>query len=385
MSKAWEIQAIDLHLAGSTSKENNEGGAMNDTVAEKIIRNIPKILVILLVTFAFLYILLPFFIPIALGGILAMAFSPFLKHIKMVKSPRLSILLLTFALFVIGLAPISIVLIRGTKAITNFFSEQSLVVTRHKIEDRVYAVLDNFSEINDVDPVAVREKFAGFVSSAGNYGLNLFSSLLGKIPDIFLLGFITILSFYFFLAHEDYIRKLFDRYFYFSRENGDRFIQVMKLSCKTVFFSNVVTGFVQACIVGLGAFFCKIGDPFIIFIITFFLSFIPVFGAGPFAFFLTLIAFVEGRTGAGIAMAIVATITGLSDNIVRPYLAGSAQVNVHVFITFLSVIGGVLVMGLPGLFVGPLLALLTFGALPIIIEDYLPDQNLNREFDEPKP
>ncbi|MDD4974084.1 MAG: AI-2E family transporter [Bacteriovorax sp.] len=349
---------------------------MSESLSDKFIKNFFKILIALLIIFAFIYILVPFIIPVALGGILAMAFSPFISHfIKKGHSRKKSLIALTFLLFVVGIAPVTVVLIRGSKAVSTFLSEQSLIATKHNIEDRIYAVLDNFSDLNNLDPTTVREQFDSFMTTAGKYILNLFSTILSQIPNIVLLGFVTIVSFYFFLANEEHIRKIFDRYFYFTKENGDRFITLIKTCCKEVFFSNVLTGIVQASIVAGGAFFCGIGDAFIIFICTFFLSFIPLFGAGPFAFCIAILAFLEHKTGAGIAMVVVALISGIADNIVRPYLTGLGEVKVHGFITFLAIIGGVLVMGLPGLFVGPLLALLTFGALPIILDDYFPERN----------
>ncbi|MBC7538919.1 MAG: AI-2E family transporter [Bacteriovorax sp.] len=349
---------------------------MTELITDKFIRNFFKILLAVLIISAFVYILVPFFIPIVLGGILAMAFSPFVSFfIKKGHGRKLSLIALTSILFVAGIAPVTLVLIRGTRAVSTFLSEQSLIVIKHNIEDRIYAVLDNFSELNNIDPTSVRDKFDSFMTTAGTYLLNLFSNFLTQIPDIILLGFITILSFYFFLANEEHIRKIFDRYFYFSKENGDRFITLMKSSCKEVFFSNVMTGIVQASIVAGGAFFAGIGDAFIIFICTFFLSFIPVFGAGPFSFCIAIFAFLEHKTGPGIAMVIVSIVSGTADNIVRPYLTSFGEVQVHGFVTFLAIIGGVLVMGLPGLFVGPLLALLTFGALPIIMDDFFPERS----------
>ena len=330
----------------------------------------------MLIVLAFLYILIPFFIPIALGGILAMAFSPFVSFfIKKGLSRKLSLITLTTTLFLIGIAPITIVLIRGSKAVGAILSEQSLVVTKQNIEEHIYSVLDNFSDLNKFDPVAVREKFDGFMTSAGSFALRFLSNLLTQIPDFLLLGLITVFSFYFFLSYEENIRNIFDRYFYFTKENGDRFIVLLKSSCKEVFFSNVITAAAQASIVAGGAFFAQIGDAYIIFVCTFFLSFIPFFGAGPFAFCIALLAFIEGKTGSGIAMVVVSLISGVADNIVRPYLTSKGAVEVHGFITFLAIIGGVLVMGLPGLFVGPLLALMTFGALPIILDDIFPERS----------
>jgi predicted PurR-regulated permease PerM len=80
----------------------------------------------------------------------------------------------------------------------------------------------------------------------------------------------------------------------------------------------------------------------------------------------------DARTGAGLGMLAVAGFSGLSDNLIRPLLGSLGVVEVHPFIGLLSVIGGVIMFGLPGLFMGPLITSLLFGALPIIIDEYFP-------------
>ena len=80
-------------------------------------------------------------------------------------------------------------------------------------------------------------------------------------------------------------------------------------------------------------------------------------------------------------MFVISIISGLADNIIRPYLASMGEVEVDGFISFMAVIGGVIVLGLPGLFVGPLLASLIYGLIPIIFEEYFP-KNDNNEFEE---
>ena len=44
------------------------------------------------------------------------------------------------------------------------------------------------------------------------------------------------------------------------------------------------------------------------------------------------------------------------------------------FIGFLAVIGGVIMLGLPGLFIGPLIVTIIFGALPIVINELTLEQ-----------
>jgi len=146
----------------------------------------------------------------------------------------------------------------------------------------------------------------------------------------------------------------------------------MKFCCRKVFVSNVVTGIIQAIIVASGAYFCKVGDFIVIFFTTFCLSFIPMIGAGPFGAFLSLLIFLDDRPGAGIAMVVVSIVSGIIDNIIRPYLSSNGAVEVPWIINFFAIIGGVFTMGLAGLFIGPLIASLTFGLLPIILEEYFP-------------
>lgn len=92
------------------------------------------------------------------------------------------------------------------------------------------------------------------------------------------------------------------------------------------------------------------------------------------AFLLSAIAFIDDQVWQGITMAVVGIISGTADNIIRPYLSSSfGEANVPVFVSFIAVIGGVVVLGLPGLFVGPLLASLVYGALPILAREFFPE------------
>lgn len=322
----------------------------------------------------FVYILSPLFIPIILGGILAMAFSRYLKYFSNKGLSRgLSLFLMTAVLFLLCITPIGLILVKGTKVVSNFLTQQSLTETKHNVEEKIYSIIEHFSKVSEINSVIIREKFDDLVGSIGNFALNLFSSILTGIPNILMLSFITILSFYFCLLKEEKIRRWFDRYFYFQNKNGDRFIHLLKSSCQEVFFSNVLTGVIQASIVASGAFFTKSGDFFIVFIITFFLSFIPVIGAAPTGFVVALGAFLDHRIGAGIGMSCVAAFAGIIDNFIRPYLTSRGTVEVPAFVNFLAIVGGVLTIGLAGLFVGPLMASLTYGAVPIILEEWFPE------------
>ena len=330
---------------------------MTNGFHELFFKNFFKLATIFLIAAGFLYILSPFI-------------STYMEKYKWSKKKALNIICLI--LFFLGAVPMSIFGIRGTKIITEFFSKQSVSVLTQNVQDKIYTFIDQLAVSNHIESDVIKEKLNLFLNTAGSFVFKVFSDMVTQIPDLLLGLLITSLSFYFFILKEDQIRVVFDRYYYFSRDHSNRFISVLKSSCREVFLSNVITGIMQSTIVSVGALFCDLGDFYIVFFLTFVISFIPVIGAAPMAFILAAMAFIEQRTGAGITMSIIGVVTGLADNVVRPYLVSLGEVEVPAFIGFLAVIGGVYVLGLPGLFVGPLLASLVYGALPIIVEEYFP-------------
>lgn len=357
---------------------------MNSGFHETFFRNFFKMFTAFMIMACFLYILSPFIVPFLFGGMLALALSPFLTGVmkKLNWSKKKALIIVTIVMVFIGAIPVSIFSIRGARIITEFFSQQSASGLTQKTQEVVYTFLDHFAFDYHLEAEMVKEKFNTFLNNSVAFVLKAFSNLVTQIPDL-LLGFVVmILSFFFFLLKENHIRDIFDRYFYFTKGQSDKFISVLKSSCREVFFINVLTGILQSSIVSVGALICGLGDFYIIFFFTFIISFIPVIGAAPMAFVLAIYAFIDKQAGVGITMSIIGGVTGLADNLIRPYLASLGEVEVPAFIVFLAVIGGVIVMGLPGLFVGPLLASLMYGVLPIIIEDYFPPEVLAIEAEE---
>lgn len=96
--------------------------------------------------------------------------------------------------------------------------------------------------------------------------------------------------------------------------------------------------------------FFNVGDFFFIFLITFFVSFIPIIGAAPVAVILSFFCFLESHISAGTALIVLSLIVGISDNIVRPYLSSKGNVETNPIIDLIAIMGGVTLFGLPGLF-----------------------------------
>ena len=281
-------------------------------------------------------------------------------------------MLLTLLSGLVGLIPVLAFLIHGSRVLSKILHESQIKEFVEKLSLSSYRLIDHLSVLYGFDNEVIRTRFAALVIHTGHAFSEGFNTFVSETPTLLMMGLISILSAHCFLRESDRIRALFDRYFYFNKTNGNKFVQLLKVCCREVFFSNIITGLIQASIVSAGALFFGVGDFFLIFFVTFVFSYIPIIGAAPVAILIGVICFMEARFGAGISMMAIAVVAGISDNIIRPLLGSLGEVKVQPFIGLLAVIGGVIMFGLPGLFIGPLVVSVSFGALPIIVDEYFP-------------
>jgi len=338
-----------------------------------IVKNFLKIVTVLLVIGLFLYLMAPFMISITLGGILAMALIPILDYLELKRGLKrqLALVLMCLTMSLVALVPVALFLVHSSKVITGALKNSDLnSLTNHAIAS-IYKVVDRLCDLYGIDTTMAHEKLTGIFKGTISFVTKQFGNLMSELPTVLMVGFITLLSMYFFLKEAKSIRQFFDKYFYFTKKNGNHFINMLKACCQVVFVSNIVTGIIQAFVVSIGAFAFGVGEFFVVFFVTFVFSFIPVIGAGPVAIILAIMCFFDDRFGAGTGMLVIAAVAGISDNILRPYLSSRGEVEVHPFLGFMAVIGGVIMFGLAGLFIGPLLASLTMGAVPVILEEFL--------------
>lgn len=347
---------------------------MNENIGIFFRKNFLKIIFVLAIIALFFYILLPFIKYIVLGGILAMAVSPIVDYfiVKKEWSRQKSLLILGSFSFMTALLPLSLFVIRGSRIASDIISKTNFSALIQKMT----AFIDNYvvklSSLYNLDQNFIETKIAELTNSLATYLSQSFGNILTELPNILLVAFITLLSLYFFLSQEEKCKFLFQRYFYFSDKNSSLFISTLKSCCREIFITNIATGLIQATIVSVGALFFQVGDFFLIFFITFVVSFIPIVGAAPVAVILGLFSLLDSNITAGIAMLTIALVAGVSDNIIRPYLSSKGNVETNPIIGLIAIIGGVTMFGLPGLFIGPLVVSVFFGVLPIILDEYFP-------------
>jgi predicted PurR-regulated permease PerM len=123
---------------------------------------------------------------------------------------------------------------------------------------------------------------------------------------------------------------------------------------RAVVISTVGTGAVQAAAALVGYLIARVPNALFFTLVTFFMSFIPSVGAASVPLLLSVVLFVQGRTGWGIFLVVWALlVVGLIDNVVKPlFIKGGVEM--HGAVVFFALLGGLAAFGPVGLVAGPL-------------------------------
>jgi predicted PurR-regulated permease PerM len=341
-------------------------------------RQVFKSLIIVILAVSVVILFTPFLLPLTLGGILSVVIHPLYK--KMVHygwNPSAAALTTLLVFSLVFAVPTALVVIKGAR-VTSDYVKQTMEAKKptdalppdekkniKSMEHLAEKTVEKFG-IDVPDPSRIFDKI---YNSVGAFSLAALTDFFTHLPDFVVAFFIALLTMYFGLIENKKIYMTLKRYSFLSPSNSEKLVQHIVMSCRGVIVSNVVTGAIQALIVATGAHFTDTGNFFVIGFVTFILSFIPVLGAAPVAFALGAYALVSGNTTQGIVMMVVGTVAGVIDNIIRPLML-SGDGDIHPLWSLLGILGGIILFGLPGLFVGPLILAVAFSCLPIYVEDF---------------
>ncbi len=346
-------------------------------MSKQIEKNAARIIYLALVLIATAFVVYPFIIPVIFAASIALAMHP-LHRFMMKKGlgPRQSAALLTFVFTVLISIPLLFFIIKGVSTITNQLQEVSFSEMN---ENGVSGIVEGLKDqlIGTVHKVAAKfnaesfftpTKINQFLKQGSTILLGFFQSFLSSAPLVFLFLLITVACTYSFLKFSSGIRHFFQELFAFDDERMNEFVMTFINDSRQVYISNLVTGGVQALCVATGAAATGTADFFLIFFVTLVLAFIPVVGAAPVAFGVAAVAFLSENTTGAIIMVVVGAFSGVIDNFLRPWLASFGQSRIPPIAAFICVLGGAILLGFPGLFLGLLLGSIAYDTLPFFWE-----------------
>lgn len=316
----------------------------------------------------FFYLIHPFLIPLFFAATISLALNPLLQFIvsKGLKK-KYAAFLLTGLFSILISIPVIFFVIKGITAVTSKLEEFTVKEVQDLFSGIKVDIITHVQHFLSLHHLTILsdKKIEDYLIVINKFLLDFFREAAADIPSLFLYFVVMILSTYSFFVHSQNIKYFFKKLMGLEESHMNKLVRVFMMNSRQVYFSNITTGAVQSLIVASGVSLMKLGDFFLVFFITLILSFIPIIGASPVAFLFSLFAFIKGDNTSAVILLVLGGFTGIIDNLLRPWLATFGESKIPPVAAFICVIGGVLWMGFPGLFVGLLLGTLTFDTLPL--------------------
>ncbi|MFG1496996.1 AI-2E family transporter [Saccharospirillum sp. HFRX-1] len=334
------------------------------------------LLLLLLVSLAFFFVLEPFWGAIFWAVAITVIFYPLqTRFLRLTGNRRnLSALITLLCCVVIVVLPVLLIVMQVVNEAVNLFqSIQEGDISLGDILDQLrtaFPMVPDLLNKAGIDTENVRQRLSDFAVTASQYlaqetlsiGQNTMSLVLN-------LGLMLYLAF-FLLRDGHKLIALFIRALPLGDEREhrlfDKFAEVTRATVK----GNLVVAIVQG---ALGSIiFAILGIPAVILwgVLMAILSLIPAVGAalvwGPAAIYLIA----SGSWISGIVLvAYGMVVIGLADNILRPILVGR-DTKLPDYVVLFSTLGGIALMGINGFVIGPLIAALFMTFWDIFMRDF---------------
>lgn len=315
-----------------------------------------------LITIAFIYIIKPFLLPVFWAAVIASIFYPlYLKLKKHLKLENVSVVITLITIFIIIVIPfilISSLLIKESielySAIDNSRSEinHNIQQTINWIKNNPYTSKLNFDEQFWVQKFSETTKLvaAYIFSSAKNLTQNSLIFLA-----LFLVMFYTL--FFFIRDGANMLKKLM----YLSPlgdKNEELLYKKFTSTARATIKGTLIIGLIQGALGGLLFMVTGIQGALIWGVIMVITSIIPAVGSYVIWLPTGIIMLVIGNTWQGVLILIFgALVIGTVDNLLRPILIGK-DTQMHPLLILFSTLGGIVVLGISGFIIGPIVTAL---------------------------
>lgn len=166
-----------------------------------------------------------------------------------------------------------------------------------------------------------------------------------------------------------------------SKAHTERMLRKVDDTIHATIYGTVAVAAVQGLLGGLMFWWLGLPAPLLWGLIMALLAILPVLGASviwvPASLFLAL----EGSWGSALALALWGfLVVSTVDNLLRPMLVGS-RLKVHTVLAFLSLVGGLVVFGMAGVVLGPVVLSVT----KVLLEVWSDDSDHDRPVTDPPP
>jgi predicted PurR-regulated permease PerM len=315
-------------------------------------------------------ILKPFLIPIAWAIVFSIIFYPvYVFTLKYTRWKSVAALLTLTIILVVILGPFSYltyVLVSELKDLADYLGADKIEALESLMQHpSIKAVTDKILSVFNLTEDELNKTIIDNISKLGKEMVGRITKGTTNVVTISLDFIFMVFSIFFFLRDgPDFLSKTRD-YMPFSEIQKDRLVKQVRDIIISTIYGGVAVSIIQGTMAGLAFFFLGISTPVVWGLATSIASFVPLLGASsiwvPAAGYL----FLKGAILKGIILAIVGLFgISLIDNILKPIIIGG-RTKMPILVIFFSVLGGIKLLGLIGLIMGPLVIALFISVIEI--------------------
>ncbi len=305
-------------------------------------------LVLILMTFSFL-ILRPLILSIFGGLILAYVFFPLYKRInKLVRFKNLSASLATAIIILLIFVPLWFMLPLIVQQSFDVFTFTQNI----DIKKIIGTVFPSSSEQFQRDTTVLIINSIGKLTSGA---LNEMIEFLLNLPKILLHFAVIIFVFFFALRDCDKLKLFFSGISPLKKEKEQVLANQFRDVTRSIIFGYVVVGIIQGIAAGIGFFAFGVNKALFLTILAVFASLLPM--VGPWLVWMPVAIFLLVSAPQSLAIGFIAynaIVVSFIDNILRPLII-SKRTGIPSVMVLIGMIGGLLVFGIIGIFLGPLI------------------------------
>lgn len=315
----------------------------------------------------FFHVVQPFLLPLFLAAALALLFRPLHEYCtRRLRGHRhFAALIVTIAVLLLALLPLTGALIVAGRELIS--AGQQLIQTDWRQQPAVAPVLEYVERhVSEDDWAEWRSSAASAVEGATRGLYNRTMALLSNIVS-FVIGLgIVALALFYFLAEGPSLLRTVRRISPLKGEDELRLFQEFDRVCRSVVVASVVCALAQAILAGIGFAVLGVDRVWLLAGLTMFSSLIPFLGSAAVWVSVAVWLAIQGDYVSAIILVIYGTtIVSTSDNLIRAYVIHGTS-NLHPLVALISVLGALRIIGLWGVFVGPIVAAFFYALLKIL-------------------
>jgi predicted PurR-regulated permease PerM len=324
------------------------------------------LLLLALVTCAFIYILLPYSGAVFWGVVLAILFAPLYRRLllRTNRKPTVAALLTLALIIVMVILPLSLIsasLVQQALVVYGKVSSGQIdfgayfLRIVHSLPQWIVNLLERF-DVTDL--ASLQQKLSQGAAQASQTVARQALAIGSKTFD-FLVGMFVMLYLLFFLLRDGQslatrIKHAFPLSNKYKQRLFNNFTTVIRATVK----GNVLVAAAQGALGGLIFWFLGVEGPLLWAVVMAFLSLLPAVGAAIVWAPVAIYFLVTGAVWQGVVLiAFGVIVIGLVDNVLRPVLVGK-DTKMPDYLVLLSTLGGMALFGLNGFVIGPVVAAL---------------------------